>query len=582
MTSKLVGSSDVTSGERTQDEVRPLSGYTVPVAVPDRYRRFKAEEHRLACTEAPTMTVHLERGYCASASAVKGSKPGTIYLDGAGAGPPMIDTEREVINLDHHDDCVRPFTLSTCEQAFVLVAKGFDFDTRDWRIYANEPDLDTLLALWVLLNHRRLKSASPQLLSHLVPLLKVEGAIDVHGLDGRKLTGYPEAEEERLYLELEEIGAIERELKSTGEWATVDYVEYTVDRLRALDRLLYEPGDFDGRSGLEEIARAELPGGNLVIACRSGSSIYQVEKDMAGVYGDRLALLVLEKLPGTYTLRQVAAFSKHNLARVYDWLNLLDRNAGNSKSGERWGGSEEIGGSPRSAGSALRVRRIAAAAAEALTKPGPMERLRGWSRPLLAALAVCTLGALLVERVPGSAVPTAAMAVAATLFWSLLIDRPGLSGTRLPVFRTEQIASALLVLLGALCGGLWIPTPNPIVGTNVWATAILFALGSELMLRGLMIGRVAETERGLRSPWRGLPVITAAIFWAVWLAIWSRLEGAETTVLSQLVGGIDHLASPLGALLVGLGLGHLRVSSESLLTPVAVHVALVAALLFVT
>ncbi len=525
------------------------------------------------------MTVHLERGYCASASAVKGSKPGTIYLDGAGSGPPLIDAERDIINLDHHDECVRPFTLSTCEQAFVLVAKGFDFDTRDWRIYANEPDLDTLLALWVLLNHRRLKAASERLLDHLVPLLRVEGAIDVHGLDGRKLTGYPADQEERLYGELEEIGSIERELKSTGEWATVDFVEYTIDRLRALDRLLYDPGDFDGRAGLEEIARAELPGGDLVIACRSSASIYQVEKEMSSVYGDRLALLVLEKLPGTYTLRQVAAFSKHNLGRIYDWLNLLDRNAGNSKSGERWGGSEEIGGSPRSAGSALKVRRIAAAASEALSKPPPAERLRGWARALLAALAVCALGGLLVERVPGSAVPTAAMAVAATLFWALLIDRPGLSGTRLPVFSMSQLASLLLVVVGAACGGVWVPSPNPSVGTNVWATAVLFALGGELLMRGLMFGRIAEAERGVRSAWRGLPVVAAAVGWALWLTVWVLIEGAEPTLLSRYADGLDQLLAPVGAFLVGVGLGHLRVSSESLIPPVVVHVGVVCALL---
>ena len=88
MTSKLVDDSDATSGERTKEEARPLSGYTVPVAVPDRYRRFKAEEHLLGCTEAPTMTVHLERGYCASTSALKSAKAGSIYLDGAASGPP--------------------------------------------------------------------------------------------------------------------------------------------------------------------------------------------------------------------------------------------------------------------------------------------------------------------------------------------------------------------------------------------------------------------------------------------------------------------------------------------------------------
>ena len=53
---------------------------------------------------------------------------GTIFLDGAAKGEPFMDASRGIYNLDHHEGCVRSFTLSTCEQAMILIRKGLDLD----------------------------------------------------------------------------------------------------------------------------------------------------------------------------------------------------------------------------------------------------------------------------------------------------------------------------------------------------------------------------------------------------------------------------------------------------------------------
>ena len=37
----------------------------------------------------------------------------------------------------------------------VLVVKGFDLKSGEWTLWANEPDLDTVLAIWVLLRGNR-------------------------------------------------------------------------------------------------------------------------------------------------------------------------------------------------------------------------------------------------------------------------------------------------------------------------------------------------------------------------------------------------------------------------------------------
>jgi len=53
-----------------------------------------------------------------------------------------MDLEKQIYNFDHHEGCVRPFMLSTCEQVLVMILKGMDLRGRDWCVFANDPDLD--------------------------------------------------------------------------------------------------------------------------------------------------------------------------------------------------------------------------------------------------------------------------------------------------------------------------------------------------------------------------------------------------------------------------------------------------------
>src|SRR6059036_2949344 len=116
-------------------------------------------------------------------SAARKAAPGTIYLDGAAEGGPFLDVEKGLFNLDHHEGCVRSFTLATCEQAMVVIRKGMDLQRRDWTIYANDPDLDTVLAIWVLLNHVRLNELNGKTRVRIMPLLRLQGLIDAQGLE---------------------------------------------------------------------------------------------------------------------------------------------------------------------------------------------------------------------------------------------------------------------------------------------------------------------------------------------------------------------------------------------------------------
>src|SRR5712691_2669541 len=164
-------------------------------AVPVQLGRYRIKRDArgavLTCVEAPTVTVRIQHGLCVTATAARGAAAGSIFLDGAARGAPFLDPKREVYNLDHHEGCVRPFTLATCEQAMVLLRRGLDLRKREWTVYANDADLDTVLAVWVLLNHIRLSDRDPDTRARVMPMLRLQGMIDAQGLEMRDLCGLP-------------------------------------------------------------------------------------------------------------------------------------------------------------------------------------------------------------------------------------------------------------------------------------------------------------------------------------------------------------------------------------------------------
>jgi hypothetical protein len=178
--------------------LRPVRGLLSPRPespdLPDRYRvREEQGERYLACLDAPEIRVVVSRSTAAAGSAARKAPEGTIFLDGAAQSEPFIDAQRRVMNLDHHQGCVRPFTLATCEQALALVLRGLDLREKPWTIHANDADLDIVLAIWVLLNGPHLEPGG-SVLQAVAPVIRLEGVIDAHGSELRELTGFPPAQ----------------------------------------------------------------------------------------------------------------------------------------------------------------------------------------------------------------------------------------------------------------------------------------------------------------------------------------------------------------------------------------------------
>ncbi len=540
-----------------------LRAVETPV-LPNRYRTERSGNVGfIRCTEAPTLRVRVERDRSVPAAQARSASPGTIFLDGAAQGEPFADPARAVYNLDHHEGCVRAFTLATCEQAMVLVRKRLDLARRDWTLHANDADLDAVLAIWVLLNHLRL-AEDPALRAAILPLLRLEGAIDAWGLECRDLCGLSEDDMARADRQMSTLRRREIDAKSSGRWDKVDLASFIADRLREIDRMVYRAADFEDAVDVRELARCELTGGSVAVVCRASTGIYEVERELRRYHGDRLGLIVLQKDKRNYSIRQVDPCLPVGLDRVYDRLNLVDARSGGAASADRWGGSTDIGGSPRENGTALSPREIALACRDAHRRT-LATRLSAFARSFVAPAVLLPAVWLLAEFASASVRHPLAFLLGAFLFalsgGGLLIAghrRPGLYGLRSP-HRTEGLL--MVPLAGAMGAALALQTdfaaatPWP-----TWPVALGVALGLfgwECLFRGLVHGTLAYAHhiqvpggrRFISGPMCGSAALSASL----------------ATVLVTALGLAPALPTLGVTLLMGLVAGYARERSGSVL-----------------
>jgi len=559
-------------------------------AFPNRYRIRRAGRERvLACVEAPTLEVRLRRGFTLTAAAARSAPPGSIFLDGTAQGEPFLDPDRAVYNLDHHEGCVRLFTLATCEQAMVLIRKRLDLRKRDWTVFANDADLDTVLAIWVLLNHLRLVAEDPRPREAIMPLLRLEGCIDALGLELQDLCALPPELLARTRAQMQELRAKELALQAEGRWEKIDLLPYVASQLQAIDRLVYPAEEFEGVAEIEELARRELARGSVAVVCRSKAGIYEVERQLRRVHGERLGVIALQKTPATYSLRQVDPALPGTLEQVYARLNLVDPASHGNRSPNRWGGSDEIGGSPRAAGTRLTPAQIAAACGDAHARPTWRRRAGRVARAALLAASLLAL-ALAPGALPASGFAelawldalaldpalsfTAALSALAGLLLLVLGPRaPGVWGLRRP---SGLDAWALLPVgvAGALAGGAWraplaAPADAPLGVASV-AALLGLPVAIELLFRGLVQGSLFGSFRAQRAGGRwflSAPTLVSSGLYALACALPPLAALSAPGPWS----GLHPLAPLAGAFGFALAAAAARERSESIVVPILFH-----------
>jgi len=573
-------------GPRVSDDAAPGAPEARPS--PARYRVREDPDGRvLVCTEAPTLRVRIDRGTSVTATAARGAPAGTIFVDGAAQGEPFVDPQRAVYNLDHHEGCVRAFTLAACEQAMVLIRKGLDLRRRDWTIVANDVDLDALLAIWVLLNHLRLTGPDPRARAAVMPLLRLEGAIDAHGLELADLTALPADLMQETRRRMDRLLGREQALKSTGLWQRIDPLEYAVDRLATLDAQVYPPDHFEDVAEIEELARVELCTGSVAVICRAKVGIYEVEQQLRRFHGDRLGLIVLQKGESEYSLRQVDPTLPVGLTELYSILNLVDPRSDGSLAANRWGGSNEIGGSPRASGTGLDLARIAAVCRQAHQRTSLWGRLRRVGGAALGSIGALAIALAAIPAARSLEPELGALSQLTSLWFGLalglfcacflgLVGRrnPGIFGLRRPAGRDAWWLLAPAAI-GAVAGGVWIPASEPTAALPPPLAALallpflLLPIGAEILFRGLVQGGLAWAFSIQRAggPWFvSWPALVCAGLYAPWGIV---LSSASVTVLPAAAAPWN--APVWGAVVFGVSSAMARERSESLLLPALFH-----------
>lgn len=575
-------------------------------SIPDRYQVKDSDNGRvITCTESPNVRVLIKRGQSTSDSAAHKAETRTIFLDGAAQSPPFLDNDKQIYNLDHHHGVVRAFTLATCEQALLLVMRGLDLRERNWTIIANDPDLDTVLAIWVLVNHLRLSEEDSSGMQEIVPLIRLEGVIDAHGLEMNRFTGLPASALKEAEKKLEKLRAKELEIKKTGEWENIDYADYCAETLRKIDGLVYRPLEFHDYHDVDELARVETNTGRDVVFCDSDLGVYELEQYLTKLYGTQPGVIVLQKSPGVFTLRQVDLFLPENLEPVYARLNFVDpavRDAGNT-----WGGSGEIGGSPRSTGTKLSLKEIADAFRVTYRRPGVWDHIRNFLYAVFITAAVFIPAFFIAHNLftlfdwsgIGStyAGRDALQSLQNTYPLVLILIVPAvyfLAGKRNRVYGFDIPAGhdwlylLPLALMAAVSGGVWIPELSDPAHGNVsigfltlsqiqMLAVFLLPISAELLFRGFLHGFLAERYpcQHVAGQWFvSYPTfITASFYGLITLILPLQTPPLHDLALNHWdwFTRVNQIAGFFSAVLFGIVAGSVRERSGSILPAIGTH-----------
>jgi hypothetical protein len=573
-----------------QRDQETQNGEQIYTRLPNRYVIKNDENNRRAlnCLEAPNVAVRIERGLAVPTSTARKYPTGTIFLDGAAQGEPFLDHERQVYNLDHHEGCIRAFTLSACEQAMVMLLKGLDLKNRKWTIYANSPDLDTILAIWVLLNHIRINE-NETIRKAIIPVLRMEGTIDSLGLEFKDLCGFPPDLYLKTMKDIDDLRFNESTIKKEGRWEEIDFLEYTADTLRKIDQMIYQPGDFETFKGVEELASVKITDNRIGIVCRADIGIYEAEQYLAKLYGNRLGLVALQKEPHTYSLRQIDLFLPGDLTKVYERLNFLDPAVDGRRPDNRWGGSADIGGSPRITGTKLTPLEIANACRKAFRKRSPIHYFLQLLAALVLSSGVLAAGwatsmlwktkSLFFAKVPDTLInPIFGFGIITTILTCMLLfvfarKRYWTFGFRLPAAYDWWLLLPVIIL-GGISGAVWVSSntiSGSLISPQVFFALLLYPISAELLFRSLVHGILAQNSpiQHVRGRWfLSWPVLASSLIYAAssmfpFVPFFSPLQ--------ELWPELSVMTLPIVAFVFSLSLGMVRERSQSIIPAILFH-----------
>ena len=420
-------------------------------------------------------------------------------------------------------------------------------------------------------------------------LVRHEGIIDSHGLELTEFSGLPSELLKKTKKVIDYLRAEEVDLKKKGIWEKKDPLELTAMILHKIDRIIYRSNDFADFKELKELARVDLGAGRIAVIIEADQGIYELEPYLNKVYGEKLGLAALKTGEGKYTLRRLDPFMPGDLSSVYPILNYIDPAVRSQTNSYQWGGSGDIGGSPRGISTKLSDDEIAQACRDAFQSPGKNEYLIHFFYSVVTVCAIIGIAAMSNFHLSSSFwlsnLATASL-ISKTYFCffvtTILFTATGffmISGTRLSRFgmglpRGKGWWIFLPgIILTAMAGGVYFP--ESVFGYLNFGEIVIYVfiaipVASELMFRGLAHGILAKGISVQSYSGRRIfsyPVITSAILYSVFIT--------SLLFIPEIFKGIFQVPSMavtvFAAFVFGLVNGAVREQSHSILPAIFFH-----------
>jgi len=398
---------------------------------------------------------------------------------------------------------------------------------------------------------------------------------------------------------IDRLRADELELKKADQWAGTDFLDYTLGVLRKLDQFLIKQGELDDFKGIEELARIELTNNRIAVVVESDLGIYELEPHLAKLYGNRLGWVALRRGEKDYTLRQMDLFMPVSLEDVYQRLNFMDPAVKGRLNVNRWGGSGDIGGSPRSSGTKLAPAEIVSACRDVIDKRSDIRHVKRFltSSALAALILVAAIataqnwhpahwlereGLAAWARDPLLGYYLALLVLTVIILGAMAIRRPWQFGIILPSGKDWLRLLPFAVVCG-LSDLLPVPGKTLFVADPVaaWTIAlVLIPLAMELLFRSLAHGMMAQlaTIQDCESRWFfSGPTIGSSLLYTVAVSVQMAMMPVDPASPRNLVFMIQFAAM---AAIFGLFAGMIRERSHSILPAWLFHAAAAATLIF--
>lgn len=287
----------------------------------------------------PTITVISWENFIESYS------PYSVALDGFVNVGPQYDSNKVMVNFNHHEGCDRLATRATCAQVLMAIRQGMFSKFRDdfgikANVYVNDCDEDVCTS-WFLLNHSYLvEDTINPMINRLVSM---EDALD------STAGAYPFPVDLPALKELAWVFEPYRQFRLNGglEKRNSDSFESII--IDVENRILQHVTGH-GKSVHSLDARYQLIGGG------TGWSMVREIGPYArtAMFSDGIKayVSVRDRTDGkwTYTIGKLSPFIPLDLIKLTNKLNELDSSV---TATDRWGGGNNIMGSPRIGGSSL-------------------------------------------------------------------------------------------------------------------------------------------------------------------------------------------------------------------------------------